>query len=83
MGVRFDALHFARKALGDPWPVMNIAIRVNERDVGVRVDDACHAQVLVDALSPSLIFGFHSARHFQTVFLERTVFEFPKFPSFV
>ncbi len=83
VGVRFDALHFARQTLSHPWPVVNLAVRVDEGDVGVRVDDARHAKVLVDTLPSSLILCLHPAGDFQAVFFHRTVGALPQLTPFV
>ena len=63
--------------------MVNFTFRVFERDVSVRVDDAGHPKVLVDALSASLILGLHAAGDFETVFLHLAVGEFPEFPTLI
>ena len=63
--------------------MVNFAVRILERDVGVRVDDAGHPEVLVDALSATLILGLHPAGDFETVFLHLAVGKFPEFPTLV
>ena len=81
--VRLDAFHLPRKTLRDSWPVVNFTVWVNKCDIGVGVYDAGHTQVLVDALSSSLVFGFHSTGDFQPVFFQRTVGALPQFPAFI
>ena len=62
---------------------MDLTVRIDKGDVCMRVDDARHSQVLVDALSTALIFGLHSTGDFEAVFLQRSVSILPKFPSLV
>ncbi len=62
---------------------MDFPVWVLKGDVGVRVDDAGHAQVLVDALSSALVLGLHATGDFQAVFLEGAVGQFPDFPVLV
>ena len=83
VGVGLDALHFSGEALGDPRPVVDLAVRVLEPDVSVRVDDAGHAQVLVDALSTALVLCLHPAGDLKAVFLHLAVGKFPEFPALV
>ncbi len=80
---RFDALDLPRQALGHTWPMVDFTVGVNKRDVSVWVDNARHAQVLVDALAATLIFGLHTAGDFKSVFFERTIGFFPKLSAFV
>ena len=56
--VGLDALHFSRQTFGHPRPVVHLAVGVLEGDVGVRVDDAGHPEVLVDALATALYLAF-------------------------
>ena len=79
----FDALHLSGQSFGHPRPVVNFTVRVLERDVGVWIDDAGHPEVLVDALSASLILGLHATGDFEAVFLHLAVGEFPELPTFV
>ena len=71
--VWFDAFHFPRQAFGHPWPVMGLAIRVLKDDVGVRIHDAGHAQVLVDALASALVLGLHPTGDFKPVLFHRPI----------
>ena len=75
--VGFDALDLPRQAFGYTWPMVDFTVRVFEGDVGVRVDDARHSQVLVDALTASLVFGLHSAGDFEPVLLQGSIGFFP------
>ena len=81
--VGLDALHFSRQTFGHPRPVVDLAVGVHEGDVGVRVDDARHPEVLVDALATALVFGLHAAGNFQTVFFHGPVVPFPQLTTFV
>ena len=83
VGVRFDALHFSRQAVGNTGPMVLLTVRIDERDGGVRVDDACHSEVLVHALAPALVLSFHACGDFQPVFFERPVRQLPDFSPFV
>ena len=83
MRVGLDALHFSWQPFGHPRPVVHLAVGVLEGDVGVRVDDAGHPEVLVDALATALVFGLHAAGDLQTVFFHGPVVAFPELTTFV
>ncbi len=56
------------------------SVGVNERDAGVRIDDARHAEVLPNALLAALKFGLHAAADVESRDLLRAVFEDPRHP---
>ena len=81
--VGFDALDLPREAFGYTWPMVDFTFRVFEGDVGVRVDDARHSQVLVDALTSPLVFGLHSTGDFEPVLFQGSIGSLPEFTTFV
>ena len=83
MWMRLDTLHFSGQAFGHSWPVVDFPFRINEGDVGVWIDDARHAKILVDALAAPLVLGLHPTGDFKTVLFQRPVFFFPEFSPFI
>ena len=76
--VRLDGADLARQPFGDARPVCCLAVRVDEGDAGVGVDDARHAQVLPDALLAALEFGLHAAAYVEAGHLLRAVLKDPR-----
>ena len=81
--MRLDGADFSRQALGHARPVGRFAVGVNERDAGVRVDDARHAKVLPHALLAALELGLHAAADVESRDLLRAVLEDPRHPLFL